>query len=169
MPVVERERVLIRKLREHDLPALEWEGRYQHFRRLYRHALAEARRGRRVLLVAELAGQIVGQIFVQLDSRRAELADGRHAGYLYAFRVRPDFRNQGIGTQLLLEAESSLRGRGFRRAVIAVARDNLAAQRLYEAMGYHRFAEDPGEWSYLDHEGRMRSVSEPAYMLEKPL
>lgn len=167
--MVERERVLIRKAREQDLPALEWEGRYRHFRRLYRHALAEARRGRRVLLVADVSGQIVGQIFVQLDSRRDELADGLHTGYLYAFRVRPTFRNQGIGTQLLLEAESILRGRGFRRAVIAVARDNDAALRLYEAMGYARFAEDPGQWSYIDHEGRMRTVSEPAYMLEKPL
>jgi ribosomal protein S18 acetylase RimI-like enzyme len=167
--MVERVRVLIRKAREQDLPALEWEGRYQHFRRLYRHALNEARRGRRALLVADVAGQIVGQIFIQFSSLRAELADGLHTGYLHAFRVRPNYRNQGIGTQLLQEAESTLRGRGFRRAVIAVARDNLAAQRLYQAMGYTRFAEDPGEWSYLDHEGKLRFVSEPAYMLEKTL
>jgi ribosomal protein S18 acetylase RimI-like enzyme len=99
------------------LPALEWEGRYQHFRRLYRHAMAEARRGRRVLLVADVDGQIVGQVFIQLTSGRADLADGSHSGYLYAFRVRPQFRNQGIGTQLLLEAEAVLRRQHFHRAV----------------------------------------------------
>lgn len=165
--MVERERLLIREAREADLPDLEWEGRYQHFRRLYRHAMAEAKRGRRVLLVADVEGLIVGQVFVQLTSARAELADGSHSGYLYAFRVRPEYRSQGIGTQLLLEAEAVLRRHGFERAVIAVARDNARAIRLYQSMGYFRFAEDPGEWSYIDHEGRMRFVSEPAYMLEK--
>jgi ribosomal protein S18 acetylase RimI-like enzyme len=131
--------------------------------------MAESRRGRRVLLVADVEGQIVGQVFVQLTSARAELADGSYSGYLYAFRVRPEFRNQGIGTQLLLEAEGILRGQGFSRAVIAVAKKNHRALRLYESMGYRRFAEDPGRWSYVDHEGRMRHVSEPAHMLEKEL
>jgi ribosomal protein S18 acetylase RimI-like enzyme len=167
--MVERQRILIRQAGEQDLPELEWEGRYQHFRRLYRHALAEAKRGRRVLLVAEAEGRIVGQVFIQLASARAELADGHHSGYLYAFRVRPQYRNQGIGTQLLQEAESILRGHGFRRAVIAVARQNLGALRLYESTGYRRFAEDPGEWSFVDHEGQRRYVSEPAYLLEKTL
>jgi len=167
--VVERERLVIRRANERDLPELEWEGRYQHFRRLYRHALAEANRGRRVLLVADVEGRIVGQVFVQLTSARAELADGSHSGYLYAFRVRPEFRNQGIGTQLLLEAEAVLRGQGFERAVIAVARDNHRAMRLYQSLGYSEFAQDPGEWSYVDHEGKMRFVSEPAFMLEKRL
>lgn len=167
--MVERERILIREAGERDLPALEWEGRYRHFRRLYRHALAESRRGRRVMLVADVEGQIVGQVFIQLTSGRAELADGSHSGYLYAFRVRPEFRNQGIGTQLLLEAEAILRGQGFGRAVIAVAKNNQRALRLYQIMGYHRFAEDPGQWSYVDHEGCVRHVSEPAYMLEKDL
>jgi len=165
--MVDRERLLIRQANEADLTELEWEGRYQHYRRLYRHALAEAKRGRRVLLVADFEGRIVGQVFVQLTSGRAELADGKHSGYLYAFRVRPEFRNQGIGTQLLHEAEGVLRRQGFDRAVIAVARDNQRAMRLYQNMGYQQFAKDPGVWSYLDHMGQMRYVSEPAYMLEK--
>lgn len=167
--MVERTRVTVREATEEDLPALEWEGRYQHFRRLYRHALSEAQRGRRILLVAEADGKIIGQIFIQLSSGRAELADGRTSGYLYAFRVRPDYRGQGIGTQLLEQAEHILQERAFKRAVIAVARDNLGALRLYEQHGYHQFAKDPGEWSYVDHEGQLRHVSEPAYILEKLL
>lgn len=167
--MVERTQVTIREVTEDDLSALEWEGRYQHFRRLYRHALSEAQRGRRILLIAEADGKIVGQIFIQLSSGRAELADGRTSGYLYAFRVRPDYRGQGIGTELLERAEQILQQRAFRRAVIAVARDNLGALRLYELHGYRQFAEDPGEWSYVDHEGLLRHVSEPAFILEKQL
>lgn len=167
--MVERADVLIREAEEDDLRALEWEGRYQHYRRLYRRAMNEAKRGRRILLVAEADEQIVGQIFLQLASARKELADGGSSGYLYAFRVRPDFRNRGIGSMLLDAAEEALRNRSFQRAVIAVARDNEDALRLYERRGYQQFAEDPGKWTYVDHEGRLQHVSEPAYILEKPL
>jgi ribosomal protein S18 acetylase RimI-like enzyme len=167
--MVERAEVLIREAKEEDLRALEWEGRYQHFRRLYRRAMAEAKRGRRILLVAEAGDRIVGQIFLQLASARKELADGGSSGYLYAFRVRPDCRNMGIGSMLLDAAERELRERSFERAVIAVSRENKAAQRLYERRGYQRFAEDPGKWTYVDHEGQLRHVSEPAYILEKHL
>jgi ribosomal protein S18 acetylase RimI-like enzyme len=167
--MVERAGVLVREARESDLQALEWEGRYQHFRRLYRRAMSEAKRGRRILLVAEMDQRVVGQIFIQLASGRAELADGEQSGYLYAFRVRPTYRGHGIGTQLLEAAEQALRDRGFRRAVIAVAQDNPAALRLYENHRYIRFAEDPGEWSYIDHRGRLQRVSEPAFILEKRL
>lgn len=167
--MVDRPRVKIREAKEADLRALEWEGRYQHYRRLYRRAMAEAKKGRRVLLVAEAEERIVGQIFVQLSSGRGEYADGEQSGYLYSFRVRPEYRNQGIGTQLLEAAEEELTTRGFTRAVIAVAKENQAALRLYESLGYAVFAEDPGKWSYVDHEGELRRVSEPAYVLEKPL
>ena len=67
---------LIREAQESDLRALEWEGRYKHFRRLYRQAMREAQQGRRILLVAELEEEIVGQLFVQLESRAGRLADG---------------------------------------------------------------------------------------------
>lgn len=163
------EELLIRQATESDLPRMEWEGRYQHFRRLYRHAMAEASRGRRILLVAEAHGKLVGQIFVQLDSAKGQLADGKKTGYLYAFRVRPRFRNRGIGSRLLAEAERALRSRAVRRAVIAVARDNAAARRLYERRGYHRFADDPGRWSFVDHQGKLQWVHEPAHLLEKDL
>lgn len=161
--------VTIRPAVEADLPALEWDGQYAHYRRLYRHAMNEAKRGRRLLLVAELSGELVGQIFIQFNSGRSELADGMRSGYLYSFRVRREYRKQGIGSDLLQSAEAVLRSRAFERAVIAVAQDNEGAQRLYDAHGYRRFAADPGEWSYLDQNGDLRSVNEPAYLYQKNL
>jgi ribosomal protein S18 acetylase RimI-like enzyme len=162
--VIEAPSVRIRSATEADLPILEWDGQY---RRLYRRAIHEARKGRRLLLVAEVGGQIAGQIFVQFSSRHEGLEAGVFSGYLYAFRVRPQFRNQGIGTRLIHEAEAALRQRGFRRAVITVAKHNHDARRLYERLGYGLFAEDPGVWSYVDHKGRVRRVVEPACVLEK--
>lgn len=167
--MVDRVDVLIRHAQEGDLDALEWEGRYQHFRRLYRNAMNQAKRGKRVLLVAEVDGWLVGQVFVQLVSSLGAYADGVSSGYLYAFRVRPEYRNRGIGGQLLSAAEAELRDRSYSRAVIAVAKTNTRARNLYERFGFRKIGEDPGRWSYLDHEGSLRHVAEPAFILEKAL
>lgn len=167
--MVERTAVLIRPATEADLPALEWDGEYRHFRRVYRSALNEARQDRRMVLVAELGGEVVGQLFVQLENVQLDPGGRRPTGYLYALRVRPPFRNQGIGTALVARAEDDLRRRRFVRAAIAVAKDNIGALRLYRRLGYQMFAEDPGNWSYLDDEGRLRHVFEPSYLLDKEL
>ncbi len=159
--------VVIRSATDADLTALEWEGQYVHYRRLFKKAVAEARRGRRLLLLAEVDGRVVGQIFVQLTTKPAFSASGSASGYLYAFRVKQAHRNQGIGTQLMLEAESQLLRLGYRRVVISVAKRNNAARRLYQRLDYRIFSEDPGEWSYVDHLGKVREVREPAFVLEK--
>lgn len=79
------------------------------------------------------------------------------------------FRGYGIGTRLLEEAESVILERNFPKAVIAVAKVNHSARRLYERLGYRVFAEDAGRWSYLDHEGRTRQVNEPCLLLQKQI
>lgn len=160
-------RIRIRTALDDDLPSLEWEGQYSHYRKAYQRAMKEAEAGRRVLMVAEVGGQVVGQLFIVLAGGHVEYADGVASGYLYAFRVRPSYRNQGIGTQLIREAERILLERGFVRAVIAVSKDNAKARRLYERLGYQVFSEDPGLWSFVDHQGRLRSVEEPAFLLQK--
>ena len=154
---------------EADLPALEWDGEYRHFRQVYRRAMEDARRGQRALLVAEVEGLVVGQLFVQF--RGTDISGERRTryGYLHAFRVRPPYRNRGIGTRLVVEAESILRQRGCSKALIAVALGNPPALALYQRLGYTVTGREPGEWSYLDHQGRVRHVHEPSYVLEKPL
>ena len=157
----------IRPATEADLVALEWGGEYRRFRRLYRTALEEAKRGERVLLVAEVQAGVVGQIFVQLGGAFA--GQPLSSGYLYAFRVRPEYRNMGLGTGLVAEAEAVLQEKGFTQVVIAVAKDNARALRLYERLGYSRFGEDPGQWSYIDDRGKIQDIVEPAFLLAKPL
>lgn len=169
MKANDREPFKIREATWEDLQNLEWEGEYRHFRRLYRRAMEEADRGRRILLVAESDAGLVGQIFIQLTSARRRLADGHKSGYLYSFRVRPEYRNKGIGSYLLQAAESILRERGYQRSVISVAKNNSGARRLYERCGYRIFSEDSGEWSYVNHVGELQQIEEPSYLLEKSL
>jgi GNAT superfamily N-acetyltransferase len=146
---------------------MEWEGEYRRYRRVYKHAMEEAKLGRRLILIAAIGEQIVGQIFVQLGSIRYDFNQKLPSGYFHAFRVRPEFRNRGIGTRLLLEAEAALKGIGHLRAIITAAKDNPDARRLYERLGYSIFAEDPGDWSYVDDKGILRRVHEPSFVLEK--
>jgi len=157
----------IRFATSEDLKALEWDGEYAHYRRLFQRAIEEAQNGRRILLLAEIGEQLVGQIFMQLTTQANFSTEGVSSGYLHAFRVKPLFRNRGVGSQLLHEAEQNLVSRGFLRAVISVGKRNGAARRLYERAGYAMFTEDSGDWSYFDHLGRLREVSEPAFVLEK--
>ena len=162
--------VQIRLGREEDLPALEWQGEFIHFRKLYRQVYQNACDGKACIWVAELekAG-IIGQVFVQFSSSRKELADGETRAYLYGFRVKPAYRDSGVGTQLLKCVEQDLLGRGFHSVTLNVGRQNLAAQRFYKRNGYRIVATEAGRWSYLDHQGLRRDVDEPAWRMLKNL
>jgi ribosomal protein S18 acetylase RimI-like enzyme len=160
---------IVRPLEERDLPALEWNGEFLHFRNLFRQAFEDMRIGTRLLLVIEHrpSGEIVGQIFIQWNSSDPRFADGRRRGYLYSLRVKPAFQRRGLGRRLMDAAEEILRQRGMDTASIGVEKDNRDARSLYERQGYRIIAEDPGCWSYIDHLGKRQEVSEPAWLMEK--
>jgi ribosomal protein S18 acetylase RimI-like enzyme len=158
--------VTVRLARHDDLPKLEWYGQYRHFRVLYQRSFREQEAGRRLMLVADSGGFPVGHIFISL---RPGLGGASPYAYFYAFRVMEMLRGLGIGKFLLDHAESAAIKHAYQRAVIAVAKDNTRAQALYERRGYAVYAEDAGRWSYPDHEGVIRHVSEPCWLLEKRL
>lgn len=160
----------IRHATRQDLPDLEWNGEFTHFRRLYQDIFESAERGDAILWVVELDQVgLIGQVFVQLRSGRLELADGVWRAYIYGFRVRTAYRRQGLGAYLLGVIEADLVRRGFRQAVLNVNQDNEGARRLYERHGYQVVAPEAGRWSYIDHRGQRRTVNEPAWRMEKEL
>ncbi|MBE2266990.1 MAG: GNAT family N-acetyltransferase [Anaerolinea sp.] len=161
--------ITFRLAKRTDLPKLEWYGQYAHFRTVFRRTFSEQEHRRRLMLVADCADFPIGHVFIQLNSGERGLSDGRARAYLYSLRVMEMFRGKGIGTRLIEEAESIVRELGFGWTTIAAAKENPRARRLYEKMGYRVFMEDDGEWSYIDHEGRMRNVHEPCWVLEKRL
>lgn len=166
------ERILIRHIRLEDLPALEWEGEYTHFRRQFEFAYRDYLAGHGVPWVAvdRQSGEVLGQVFVLFSSRyRKELADGRVRAYLYSIRVRMHLRNLGLGNRMMDVVEDDLRARGYSVATLNVARDNPSAYRFYFRRGYRIVAPEPGQWSYVDHKGRRRFVDEPAWRMEKTL
>ena len=162
--------VAIRHLQKKDLLALEWDGEFTHFRRVYAEAYERMLAGLSILWVAELAEiGVIGQVFIQFTCDRPELADGVHRAYLYSFRVRAAYRGGGLGTRILQTVENDLRGRGFSYITLNVARDNYRAMHLYQRRGYRITAPEPGIWSYQDENDIWHSVEEPAWRMEKKL
>lgn len=168
MPVDWLKDVVIRQLEESDLPALEWDGEYTHFRKMYADAFVRQQRGFSVLWLAELPGVgIIGQVFIQLICDRHELADGLYRAYLYSFRIKPRFRSAGLGGKMLSVLEADLKQRHFHHLTLNVAKINTQARKMYERHGFRVVAHEPGSWSYMDHEGNWQHVEEPAWRMEK--
>lgn len=162
--------ISIRQIRKADLPDLEWDGEYTHFRRLYAEIFQSAISGKAILWGVFYPQEgLIGQVFIQLTSARSELADGKQRAYIYGFRIKSSFRGYGIGTFMLHFIEHDLVKRGFNQVTLNVSLDNPGARRLYERNGYHIVANEPGNWSYLDHHGHRRNVHEPAWRMEKIL
>jgi ribosomal protein S18 acetylase RimI-like enzyme len=161
-------KIKIRKANWNDLAALEWGGELSHFRRIFSQVYRHMVSGDALIWIVDLDGVgLIGQVFIQLLSHRPELADGSSKAYLYGFRVKPEYRNQGIGTHLLHYIEDDLVQRGFRTISLNVSQENSGARRLYESSGYRVTGPDPGEWSYLDEYGQVRNVREPAWRMQK--
>ena len=57
---------------------------------------------------------------------------------LYDLFVRPDVRKSGAGTALMLAAERHAIRNGFARMDLTTAKTNLAAQSLYQSLGWIR-------------------------------
>jgi ribosomal protein S18 acetylase RimI-like enzyme len=157
----------IRQATFDDLPALEWDGEYRRYRRLYEQSMKDAERGRRILLVAEADRRLIGQIFIQLSTIPADPDRTPGTGYLYSFRVRQSHRNMGLGASLVQKAEDILGGIGFTRVLIGVAKENAGARRLYERLGYQVLTDDPGVWSYIDDNDEIQAIAEPTLIMEK--
>ena len=162
------QQIIIRQARKRDLPALEWEGEFSHFRHLFAEAYRLQELGDVIMWVIDLPEYgLIGQLFIQLYGPNQIQTSKPKYAYIYGFRIRPDYRGLGIGSQFLQSVESDLTRRGFKRISLNVARDNDAARRMYERAGYHVVAPEPGIWSYLDDKGHRKFVNEPAWRMQK--
>lgn len=167
---VEEQKFTIRPLVEEDLPALEWDGEYLHFRLLYRGHYQNSLWGNTRIWVAEAEdGEIVGQVFLMLLSRNDETADGVSRGYIFSFRVKQKARNIGLGGFMLDFVEDWAREYGFTHLRLNVERANLDARRFYERHGFVVYGTDPGVWEFRDHEGNWQQRIEPAWKMIKKI
>ena len=162
--------LIIRQAVKADLPALEWDGEFQHYRRMYASVYQNTHSGTALMWVAETEEhETIGQAFVMLVSSEKSAADGKNRAYVFAFRVKPAWRRGGVGSDLMAFIEEDLQQRGFKAVTLNVAKDNRGALRLYRRLGYHVIGSKSGRWSYQDHQGVVRHVNEPSWRMIKKI
>ncbi len=116
------------------------------------------------MLVVVVKSFPIGQVW--LDFTRKRSAD---IGVIWALRLMPSWKNQGIGTRLLTMAEDIFQQQGFAVAELSVSKPNTAAQRLYVRQGYRVIGEENDGWDYLDAVGQLIHVEDPCWILQKSL
>lgn len=95
--------------------------------------------------VAMAGDQFAGMIQLDLEKFRS---DG--AGYIPLCYMAPDFRNRGLGVQLLGHAVSFFRREGRRGLRLRCALNNDHAQHFYDKYGFHKIGVEEGKWFPLD-------------------
>ncbi len=94
-----------------------------------------------IALVATQAGQLVGAVWCRL----LKVAEKGY-GYIddstpeLSLAIQPDFRNKGLGTQLMEKAFEALKSKGFTQVSLSVDQDNQAVN-LYYRLGFELVAE----------------------------
>ena len=162
--------LIIRRVTRDDLPGLEWEGEYWKFREMFADLFYNTTIGRTLMWVVVAPwGELIGQAFVMLKSSERDAADGKSRAYVFSFRVKSAWQNQGIGTHLMRFVEDDLCQRGFKCVTLNVAKENQDALRLYQRLGYQVTGSRPGIWSYRDPNGVVHRVKEPAWRMMKCL
>ena len=83
-------------------------------------------------------GELIGELYAFRDiPEDRDFADGKTTAYLCAFRVRKDFRGQGLGSRLLETVLAKMRAEGFQRVTIGVGPEEEQNVRLYRRIGFN--------------------------------
>ncbi len=108
-------------------------------------------------VVAEADGRFVGQVQVSPKSGRS-----RHVGVL-GTALRDGYRDVGIGTELMREAENQALRLGLELLTLEVYATNDRARHVYEKVGYREVGCVPGaalrEGEYIDSVIMVKEVS----------
>lgn len=99
--------------------------------------------------VAELDGKVVGMIVVWLVIDEAHVA---------TLATHPEFRRQGIATQLLAHALRQMIGEGARSSFLEVRESNLGAQSMYRKFGYEPTGRRPRYYKDNDEDAILMNL-----------
>ena len=94
------------------------------------------KRGNAEFWTLDHEGELVGELYAFYDLEDKDFADGKKTAYLCAFRVRADFRGQGLGTKLICQVIEHIKDLGYQRVSIGVDATDTVNIRLYTRLGF---------------------------------
>ena len=92
--------------------------------------------GNAVFWTLDREGELIGELYMFLNLDDHDLADGKSIAYLCAFRVKKEYRGQGLGTWMMQTALADLKEKGFQHATIGVSPDEPKNVELYHRLGF---------------------------------
>lgn len=102
--------------------------------------------------VAEAGQKIVGAVWVRIMNDYGHVDDKTPS---FAISLLKDYRNHGIGTELMRTMLTALQEKGYRKASLAVQKANYAV-RMYQKVGFEIADENEEEyimiWEAHDHD-----------------
>jgi ribosomal protein S18 acetylase RimI-like enzyme len=97
-----------------------------------------------VLVATDDDGAIVGSLTLELNTRVNADDDPleAHRAHIRMLGVAPAAQGHGIGRRLMNEAEARARNAGKTEMTLHTTEAMIAAQRMYEALGYERMEDE---------------------------
>lgn len=83
-------------------------------------------------IVAEVDGKVVGAVWTRIMNDYGHVDDQTPS---FAISLLKEFRNQGIGTELMRRMLQLLKNQGYKQASLAVQKANYAV-RMYKKVGF---------------------------------
>lgn len=93
-------------------------------------------------LVVECNGKIVGACWVRIMNDYGHIDDETPS---FAISLYEDYRGRGIGTELMRRMLELLRAKGYKRASLAVQKENYAVK-MYKKVGFDIVGENEQEF-----------------------
>ena len=93
-------------------------------------------------LVAEAGGKVVGAVWARIMDDYGHIDDETPS---LAISLYPEYRGQGIGTDLMRHMLFTLKSMGFRQASLSVQKANYAV-RMYQRLGFRVLRENDEEY-----------------------
>lgn len=104
----------------------------------WQNVMAQVESGDKILLVAEKDNIVVGAVQLGLESR----ANGNHRAEVQKLMVHPDYRRQGIASQLMEQLDTLARNANLSLLVLDVRKSD-PAETLYQQMGFTHVGDIP--------------------------
>ena len=98
-------------------------------------------------IVAEVDGKVVGAVWTRIMNDYGHVDDQTPS---FAISLLKDFRNQGIGTELMRRMLQLLKNQGYKQASLAVQKANYAV-RMYKKVGFEIVDENTEEFIMVCH------------------
>ena len=93
-------------------------------------------------VVADDEGKVVGAVWTRIMNDYGHVDDATPS---FAISLYENYRGKGIGTAMMREMLDLLRSRGYKKASLAVQKENYAV-RMYEMVGFKTVDENDEEY-----------------------